>query len=258
MTFTGIDVVDHIIAAAIVVVGVIACFCGYRLFRLFLALSGFFITLLMVFTVIYYFITPNLLIASVVGSVIGVLGAFGITFLPALGVFISGSFFGFIASLIVIASVQVDYMQQDDVRDVIMLAMSVGAGFLSLRWKKASVLGGTSVLGAFSAITGIDHWCHSGFSTLLDDVLDYNVSQIKVATSLIILAVAFIAMSVGGGIVQCFITGMIEEQDLSVSGQLPVTIPRLTCCDPYASLFRKKRALHRDEVPLLDVVTLDD
>ena len=69
-------------------------------------------------------------------------------------------------------------MQQDDVRDVIMLAMSLGIGFVSLRWKKATVMGGSSVLGAFSVTNGIDHWGNTGFSTILTNVLDYQTSSI--------------------------------------------------------------------------------
>jgi len=257
MTFTGVDVIDHIIATVIIVVGFFACFCGYRLFRLFLALAGFLFTLLIVFTIIYYFITPNLLIASVVGSLVGIAGALGISYLPALGVFFLGSFFGFISSLLLIASIRANYLQQDDVRDVIMLTMAICSGYLSLRWKKAAVLGGTSMLGSFSVITGVDHWTNSGFSKILDNVLDYNTSQIKLSGVLIGLLVAFVVMLILGVLVQHFITGILDEQDLSVSGQLPVTVPLgARCCNPYIGLFRKK--ISRDEVPLLDVVTLDD
>lgn len=293
MTFTGIDVVDHIIATVIICVGLISCFCGYRLFKLFLALAGFLFTLLIVFSIIYYFITPNLIIASVVGSVVGLAGAFGITFLPALGVFSLGSFFGFTISLVFIAAVRVECihilivginilsltskdMQQDDVRDVVMFSLSICVGFISLRWKKATVLVGTSVLGAFSIITGVDNWGNSGFIKTLDDMLKYNSSRILTTQMQVSIQhvgpliqaeipsqglfigfiVMFVALGALGFSLQYFITGKIEEQDLSVSGQLPITIPKATCCNPYVRLFHKK--VHRDEVPLLDVVTLDD
>jgi len=256
MTFTGIDVVDHIIATVIICVGLIACFCGYRLFKLFLALAGFLFTLLIVFSIIYYFITPNLIIASVVGSVVGLAGAFGITFLPALGVFSLGSFFGFTLALVFIATVRVEYMQQDDVRDVVMFALSICVGFISLRWKKATVLGGTSVLGSFSIVTGVDNWGNSGFIKLLDNMLKYSSYEIPSKGILIGFIIMFIALFLLGFSLQYFVTSKIDEQDLSASGQLPTTIPRPTCCNPYVGLFHKK--VYRDEVPLLDVVTLDD
>jgi len=256
MYFTGIDVVDHIIASIILCVGLISCFCGYRLFKFFLALAGFLFTLLIVFTVIYYFISPSLIIASVVGSVVGIAGAFGISFLPALGVFSLGSFFGFTLSLVLIALAQIEYMQQDDVRDVIMLALSVLVGFLSLYWKKVTVLVGTSLLGSFSVITSIDHWANTGFIKLLDNVLKYNTTQTPVGGPLIAIIITFFATFALGLSLQYFITGRLDEQDLSVSGQLPITIPRANCCNPYVSLFHKK--VRRDEVPLLDVVALED
>jgi len=258
MAFTGIEVLDHIIAAIIVIVGLTACFSGYRLFKLFLALAGFLITMLIVFTIIFYFITPNLIIASVVASFVGVAGAFGITFLPALGVFFLGSFFGFMLSLIVIALARVDYMQDDDVRDVVMLSLSVCIGFVSLRWKKITVMGGTSVLGSFSVTTGIDHWGNSGFSKIIDRILDYSVSEIHFGGVLLGLIIAFFVLFVAGTLVQYFVTGRVNEVDLSVSGQLPVTVPGFNCCDPYVRLCCKTRGIDRDEVPLLDVVTLED
>jgi len=220
--------------------------------------SWLFDNLLIGFTIIYYFITPNLIIACSVSAGLGVAGAIGITYLPALGVFMLGCYFGFIISLVLIAFVRIDYMQQDDVRDVIMLALSVGMGFASLRWKKATVMGGSSVLGAFSVANGVDHWGNTGFSKMLTDVLDYQTSNINFSGVLIGVIVAFFVMSAVGFLVQFFITGVVEEHDLSVSGQLPITIPRLTCCNPYVTLFRKKRIVYKDEVPLLDVVTLND
>jgi hypothetical protein len=258
MTFTGNDVVDHIIATIIVCIGLISCFCGYRLFRLFLALAGLFITFLFLFTIIYYFITPNLLIASIVSAVIGLAGAFGITYVPALGVFLLGSFFGFSMALVFLGTVRVEYLQQDDVRDVLMLALSIGCGFASLRYKKATVMGGSTFLGAWSIINGVDHWGNTGFSNVMGYILEDETDKIKMTPVFIGLMVAFVVLIILGFLVQFFITGIIDEHDLSVSGQLPITVPGPTCCNPYVSIFRKKTRFSRDEVPLLDVVTLDE
>jgi len=256
MVFTGIEILDHIIAAVIVAVGLIACFSGYRLFKLFLAFSGYIITMLITFTIIYYFITPNLIIASSISSGIGIFGAIGVTYLPALGVFCIGSFFGFIASLLLIFSIRIDYMQEDDTRDVIMLALSIAMGFLSLKNKKMTVLVGTSLLGSFCASTGFDHWGNSGFNKIIDNIMNYSFYNINIDGAFIGLTVAFFVLFIIGALVQYFITGKLEERDLSVSGQLPISVPKPYCCKPYFGLIRKK--IYTDEVPLLDVITIED
>lgn len=102
MEFTILDVY-HILAAGAIILGLIACFAGYRFFRLLLAIGGFIISLTFGFVLVYYFISPNIIAATVVGSVLATIGSIVLSQFFTAGAFLLGSFFGGSLSVVFIS-----------------------------------------------------------------------------------------------------------------------------------------------------------
>jgi hypothetical protein len=103
MSFTVTDAY-HIVAIVCIIFGFLAAFFGCRFFRLFLALSGFTIVGVFGFVVVYYFITPNIIAGTIVGSILAIFGSVGFAHYAGSGAFLIGSCFGTLFSVIFIGT----------------------------------------------------------------------------------------------------------------------------------------------------------
>jgi hypothetical protein len=105
MAFTIADIY-HIVAIVCIFFGLLSCFAGYRFFRLLLALTGFALFFALGFVAVYYFITPNIIAATIVGSVLATFGSVLVSCFPGFGAFLLGSFFGGSFSVVFISLVK--------------------------------------------------------------------------------------------------------------------------------------------------------
>lgn len=107
MAFTVVDAY-HLVAIFSILLGFLACFFGYKLIRFLLALVGFVLFLTFGFVVVYYFISPNVIAAVAVGSVIAIFGAVFMSYFPAFGAFMLGLLFGGFFSTVLISLIHSD------------------------------------------------------------------------------------------------------------------------------------------------------
>jgi hypothetical protein len=264
MAFTLVDAY-HIIAVASVLLGLLSCFAGYRLFRFLLALTGFAFFLTLGFVIVYYFITPSILVATIVGSVLATFGSVFVSCFPSFGAFLLGSFFGGSLSVVLISLVKSSYMQQDDTRDITILSFSIMVGTLAIHYRRVAILAGTAAFGAFALLSGFDHFAQSGFSSILSNFANGN--KIHPNTMMIIFIVSFFILSIAGAFVQLKIMSPQTlhsftnyYKNFSINSSSSSSSSSYSYSNSSFSRFLRLLPCKRkvDEVPLLDVVALED
>ncbi|HTM03889.1 MAG TPA: DUF4203 domain-containing protein [Vicinamibacterales bacterium] len=132
-------------AVGLLLAGVIACFFGYRLFRVVLALSGFFIGALLASSVFGASSTGPMLIAALVGGLIGAAIMFTAYFV---GVAISGAVLGAL-----IATLWFSTGNQGPHFLVIVIAAAIGAA-AAMYLQRYFIIVATGFGGAWTIIVG--------------------------------------------------------------------------------------------------------
>jgi hypothetical protein len=133
--------------ALLILVGLMACFAGYRLFRIVLTVYGFVLGALFASTLVHPTDIPALLVALGVG---GVLGAAVLWFGYFVGVALAGGAFGAVAAQGVWSAV---YGHEPGV--IITAFAAVVGGALAATFQRHFVIVATAFVGAETAIAGL-------------------------------------------------------------------------------------------------------
>jgi len=133
-------------AALLVIAGLLACFAGYRLFRLVLTVYGFVLGALFASTLVAPSNVPAMLVTMLVGGLLGALVLFAGYFA---GVMLVGAGFGALAA----HAVWTQWRGEPGVLVVIVFA-AIGAG-LALVFQRVIVIVATAFLGAQTAVAGL-------------------------------------------------------------------------------------------------------
>eukprot|EP01111_Echinosteliopsis_oligospora_P003445 TRINITY_DN1544_c0_g1_i2.p1 TRINITY_DN1544_c0_g1~~TRINITY_DN1544_c0_g1_i2.p1 ORF type:complete len:262 (+),score=48.16 TRINITY_DN1544_c0_g1_i2:136-921(+) len=257
---TTIIYVDDVIAVTSIFLGMIACFYGYKLFRFFLGVLGFMIFLSIGFVIVYYFISPNIIAASVVGSCLALFGAVFVSYFPSFGAFSFGTFFGGMIAVLFISVIRVDYMQQDSVRDITIFSCGIIGGLLAYYHKRVAILFGTSVIGAYASISGLDNFILSGFNDIIYFLINFQMSNMQITVQMIVLVITFILLATLGIIVQYKSTKHIMHTPDDV---IYTSLPSFhhhhhqVSCLPFGRKTNEYTTTSIDEVPLLDVSVVE-
>eukprot|EP01113_Clastostelium_recurvatum_P011104 TRINITY_DN155_c0_g1_i2.p1 TRINITY_DN155_c0_g1~~TRINITY_DN155_c0_g1_i2.p1 ORF type:complete len:273 (+),score=67.45 TRINITY_DN155_c0_g1_i2:70-819(+) len=234
---------DSIFAVVYVLLGLVSLFLGFRLFRIIAGLFGFFIFGAIGYVIVYYFIYPSLIASIIVASVFGVIGGILLVYFFVAGVFMIGSFVGFCTSLFIISMFESEYMNEDDVRDIVVVALSLIGGLIALRFRNIAVIICTSLIGSYGVVFGMDQWILSGYSNLYDAILDRQLTSTHMSALLICIVLAWLAVAAIGSIVQLKFTAKDIELESTTGG---IKVP---------SFFGKKKPATEDHVPLLEVIS---
>ena len=130
-----------------ILIGIIECFWGYKLFKFTLAIAGF-ITGLIAGTKLGYLYTSRSFISLLFGFMGGVIGALISLVLYYLGVFFVGSLVGYLAGIIIMGTHFFIFSQ------IILIIFSIVGGILALLFQKFMIIFATSFGGAWSIVNG--------------------------------------------------------------------------------------------------------
>jgi hypothetical protein len=132
----------------LILLGVVQCFLGYKLFKLILGISGFIIGGALVGTISYAF-TPDESLAIFAGLFGGIIGALLLLALYYVGVFLIGAFLGCILTSFLYAGVG------SNPEPGVILVVAVIAGVVALVFQKIMIIVSTSFGGSWLVVTGI-------------------------------------------------------------------------------------------------------
>jgi hypothetical protein len=70
-------------------------------------------------------------------------------------------------------------MQEDDTRDITILGFAIMFGILATHYRRIAIVGGTSVLGSYALVAGIDNFVQSGFNSIIPSMANGHMSGIN-------------------------------------------------------------------------------
>lgn len=89
----------------------------------------------------------------------------------------------------------VEDMQEDDTRDVTILGFAIMFGILALHYRRVAIVAGTSFLGSYSFVSGVDHFVQSGFNSIIPKLANGHLSGIKQPISSLLPSLIFLFSS---------------------------------------------------------------
>ena len=166
------DVINIIIGFGIII-GVIECFFGYRIFKVILGLVGFLVGGALAVT-IGYSVFQHEAVALLIGLIGGLIGAASMVALFFFGIFLIGAFLGVVLGSVLFAAAG------NNPGPAVLLILAVFAGVMALIFKKFMIIVSTGFGGAWSVVTGIAHFTGSIDLTNVDRLFLSAGSQIYV------------------------------------------------------------------------------
>ncbi len=184
-----VDLLNAIIGIGILV-GAIGCFLGYRIFKIILGLTGFFLGGAFAGSIGYAFSGEEGL-AVLSGIVGGAIGAALLVALYFIGVFLIGAFLGGLIGAILFG------ISSSSPEPAVLLILAVIGGVISLIFQKFMIILSTSFGGSWSVVTGIGYFTIRGFDpTNLESFFRVG------GTHLYAIILCWIALGIFGLIVQ--------------------------------------------------------
>lgn len=199
----------NIIVTMSIVIGVIQCFHGYRVFKFILAITGFLIGGSMAASVGFVMFNNELasFLTGVVGGLIGSALMLGLFYV---GIFIVGAFLGIVVGAVFFAVVG------SDPEPVAMLLLALISGVMALIFQKFMIIFSTGFGGAWSVIVGIFYFTMGSMDLMITE------QMLKAGNGYLYAALlCWIVLGIGGVIVQYKSASPKEKQQ-------PKTQPRST------------------------------
>lgn len=173
-----------------ILIGVVQCFWGYRLFRFVLGIVGFLIGAALGWAIGLSFIGEQW--GAILGAILGgLIGAGLFSALYFLGVFVMGAFLGAILGATLLGVAGLDQIP------VVLIVLAVIGGIIAVVFQKAMIILSTAFSGSWSAVTGIAYFLGGGYAWA---GLAGGLRRTGWPTILVLLA--WIALGVVGSVVQ--------------------------------------------------------
>ena len=200
MEFMGItfgkNMID-VIAVLLIVVGILYCFYGYRMFDLTLAVLGFIVFSLLVWHLVFGILGWQKIFALPAAFVGGIIGAFLLVALYFVGIFLLGAVFGIMLGFLIMGGSTA----------AIFLLCGVIGGIFAILFQKFFVIIATSFLGAWGITSGMFHFIPGGFSLDFKKFF-YQLGKLQYqSTDFYITLLCWVLLGITGIFIQYKVTG---------------------------------------------------
>jgi len=197
---------------------------GYRLIKVVLFLIGF----LAGFTVVYFIIVgvthgrsenwlPYVALAAAV--VVGILVGLLTICIYYVGIFLAGASIGFLVPWFILGAINIPFLRTHFYVIIIICAVvAVIVGILALILQKWFFIVGTSILGAFIVIWGVDYYIELGSMVYYLLLFAENRSSLKPCWYSWTMMPVFFVLALAGFLVQAFVTGRKYDHKKEMKG----------------------------------------
>jgi len=173
-----------------ILIGLIQCFWGYRLFRVVLGIVGFLIGAALGWVLGLSFIGEQW--GAILGAILGgLIGAALLSVLYFLGVFVMGGLLGAMLGATLLGVVGLDQIP------VVLIVLGIIGGILAVIFQKAMIILSTAFSGSWSAVTGIAYFLGGGY---VWSGLDGGLRAMPWRTGVVLLA--WLALGIIGSVIQ--------------------------------------------------------
>ncbi|KAG0318840.1 hypothetical protein BGZ99_005429 [Dissophora globulifera] len=161
-----------IAGAILIVLGLVLCFFGYRIYHVTLFIVGFyFLGNLTYIGMVNAGVSSNTLLL-VISIAVGVVGGIFLVFCSRLGVAILGALALYALGLWILGWKPNGVITSNTGRIILLVALAVVGFIAGLFSPDEMVIVGTAIVGAYSFIIGVDFYAHTGFKEEADSFIN--------------------------------------------------------------------------------------
>ncbi len=208
------DSPESALAAAIVaiVLGVLCCFLGYRLFKVVLAICSFVVGGAMSGGLVYVLFGENAALTIIAGIVGGIVIAIILVLLYYVGIFLVGAALGSVLAMAIMNNLL------DEPMALVVVVSAIVFGCLALVVHRFLIIISTAALGALDVIVGTAEISGHGFdlTTLVDDPGSL-MNWAEIETGVILMISGWVVLTLAGILVQYKYTGKRKKPLVSLS-----------------------------------------
>jgi len=217
----------YILSGVGILLGLIVCFIGYRLFRPVLFLAGFIIGAGVCFCVLWYYTETGLIVLICAPLLAGIGLGLVLLFAISAGIFLLGAILGFLVFTMIVSVRDGGIVHNDIFNWVGMGACSIIGGVVALIIQKPLIIFATAIGGSYAVIACIDRYVGGGFSRVIVQLIGNRHWEIVASYPTYIELGACALLAVIGIIVQFKVTGKnyyhSEKAHNQEQGYFPMT-----------------------------------
>jgi len=172
------EIISYAIVALCMVIGLIICFYGYRLFRPVLFVVGFIVGAGITYLILYSHTEVGIVMLVVIPIVAGIVLGLVLIILSVVGIFVLGAVFAFLIVCIFLSTKDGGLVTSKVPQYVILGAAPIIGGIIAVILQKQLIILATSFAGAYAVVAGVDHFIHGGFSKVIPHIVAYRTEDI--------------------------------------------------------------------------------
>jgi len=161
----------YILSGVGILLGIIVCFLGYRLFRPVLFLAGFLVGAGVCFFVLWYYTSTGLIVLIFAPLLTGIALGVILVFAISAGIFLLGATLGFLLFTMLVSVRDGGIVHSEIFNWVGMGVCSIVGGVIALLLQKPLIIMATSVGGAYAVIACIDRYVNGNFSRIIEQLI---------------------------------------------------------------------------------------
>jgi len=162
---------SYILSGLGILIGIIVCFLGYRLFRPVFFIGGFVIGGGVCFIVLWYYTSVGLVVLVCAPILTGIALGVVLVFAISAGIFCLGSILGFLLFVMVVSVRDGGVVHSQIFNWVGMGVSALIGGVIALLIQKPLIIIASAVGGSYAVVACIDRFVHGGFSTVITKMI---------------------------------------------------------------------------------------
>jgi hypothetical protein len=183
-----------------ILLGVVQCFMGYRIFKIILGLVGFLAGAFLAGSVAYG-ISQNEWITVIAGLLGGFLGSWLLVAIFFVGLFLIGALFGGMVGIVLMSPIH------GRVEIVALIGLAVIGGVVAIVFQKFMIILATSFSGAWAIVAGVAY-----INGISEDLVSFNQLYERDSSRFFLLLVCWILLGFAGLFVQYRIDARSDRQ----------------------------------------------
>jgi len=192
------EIIAYTFVALGMLLGIVICFYGYRLFKPTLFIVGFIVGAGITYYVLYYKTQVGIILLVILPILAGVLFGLVLLIFAVVGIFVLGALFAFLLVCILLSTREGGLITSKIAILVILGAAPLIGGVVAVLMQKPLIIIATSFAGAYAFVAGIDHIFHGGFSDVIPHIIAYHTEYIQADYKTYIeIAGCFILFAIG-------------------------------------------------------------
>jgi hypothetical protein len=202
-----------VISGFLFIIGVLFCFIGYRLIKVNLFLIGFLVAGLLTYFILIAFIGNfdppwKLYVVIAVSVVVAVIAGIITILIYYIGMFLAGGTVGFLATWFILSAIDIEFFQTH-IYIPILISLGIGiiCGIFTLIFQKWLIIFGTSIIGGFMMMWGVDYFVELGQMMYFLFLFALHRSTLNLCWYSWAILGLFPVVAIAGFIIQACVTG---------------------------------------------------